>query len=253
MTKLLIPFLLFLQVFMLASCSSDEPTDNRFVVDGELAKLYTGSYIEAFPTSSLPGGEYHYTEAHTLLNEAVPFEYIAGKESTTVYDQVTKATLTFNLLFASKSAELEIDSIGERNIITIVSFTKTYQYTPGKYTIASRQHRGYAIEYNVSSDKIQVNYVDSQGNAYGTKEILYSLNNYKREDTEQISATSAQVPFKSKYKGKFKVTCDEIATMSNDDFSFEFNPINGKLKELKPELRDLLELEISDQWLVPSE
>lgn len=238
---------------MLASCSSDEPNDNRFVVDGELATLYTGSYMIAFPPSSIPGGEYYNSEALTLLHDAVTFETISGKENTKVHDQVTYANLTLNLLFASKSAELEIDSIGERNVTTIVSFTKTYQYTPGTYTIASQQHQGYSIEYIVDSNKIQATYKDSQGNSYGPTETLYTLTDYKRENTEQVKETTAQLPFKSKYKGKFKVVCTDIATMSNDEFTFEFNPINGKLKEIKPEIRDLLELEISDQWLVPSE
>lgn len=253
MNKLFISFLFFLQVIILASCSSDEPNDNRFVVDGELATLYTGSYMETFPTSSIPGGEFHNSEVLTLLHDAVPFEIIAGKENTKVYDQVTNAELTFNLLFASKTAELEIDSIGDRNVTTIISFTKTYQYTPGTYTIASQQHQGYSIEYIVSNDKIQASYKDSQGNSYGTTGTLYTLADYKREDTEQVSETTAQLPFKSKYKGKFKVVCTDIATMSNDDFTFEFNPISGKLKEIKPEIRDLLDLEVSDQWLVPSE
>lgn len=253
MYKFLVPFFLFLQIFLLASCSSDEPNDNRFVVDGELATLYTGSYMEAFPPTSMPGGESLNSEVHTLLHDAVSFETIAGKENTAVYDQVIKSTLTFNLLFASKTAELEIDSIGERNVTTIVSFTETFRYTPGKYTIASRQRQGYSIEYIVSSDKIQVTYVDSQGNPCSSTETLYALDDYKRVNTEQISKTTSQLPFKSKYKGKFKVTCTDIATMANDDFIFEFNPVNGKLKEIKPEIRDLLELEISDQWLMPSE
>ncbi len=54
MNKITIPILLLLQVIILASCSSDEPNDNRFVVDGELATLYTGSYMVAFPSSSIP-------------------------------------------------------------------------------------------------------------------------------------------------------------------------------------------------------
>lgn len=252
MKKLIITFLSFLQVVLFASCSSDEPNDNRFVVDGELATLYTGSYMEIFPTTSFPGGEFYSSEVHTLLHDAVPYETIAGKENTKVYEQVTKATLTFNLLFTSKSADLEIDSIGERNMTTIVSFTKTYQYTPGTYTITSQQHQGYSIQYIVSSDRIQVTYIDSQGNPYGS-ETLYTLVDYKRENTEQVSETTSQLPFKTKYKGKFRVVCTDIATMSNDDFTFEFNPVNGKLKETKPEIRDLLELEISEQFLVPAE
>lgn len=243
MKQFIIQFLFVISVLVLWSCSSEE-VPGRLEIDGEPATLYTGVYGYMLPGTSVP--ETTYSEEWTLLHDAVPVEVIAGKERTSDKREVIDANLTFNLVFSSKSAELEIDSVGHEIVVTTTTFTETYRYTPGLYNTPSRQHTGYTIHYGVGEDKIEVQYLDEGGDPMGETKILCALSDFKREDTRTVSTTVAELPFNSKYRGKFVVQCRDVTVLVNDDFTFEFNTASGQLNELKPEQKELLQLAISN-------
>lgn len=241
---------MLLFIIVLASCSQQEPNDDHFVLDGEIATLYTGSFFEAYPTSPIELDPL--PEPLTLLHDVVSFEIVDGKEETRISDHIDWVKLTFNLFFTKKAAEMEIDSIGELTRTTVVAFTRTYKYTPGVYRASSQHQQDLTLVYQVSENRIDFAYVDANNLSVLPMSKLYTLDNYTRKAMQQTSET-AQIPFATKYKGRFNVKFTDVATMENEGFIFEFNPLSGWLKEVEPINRDLLKLEVSDQKLIPTE
>lgn len=242
MNKLYIASLL--SVCLSAIACSNESHDSPLVIDGETATLYIGEYMEITPADNIIEEQVPSDERITLLSDAVPTQKMNHIQSETQEIKDNHFSIAINLLFASRTALLDIDSLCYKHEVYNTYNVTEYEYTPGVYTINSRINSNYSIKYNVTSESIHATYIYNETNkTVSSPMLIYELTDGARQAKEVVETRNSESKaYTAKYSGKLKVTCTDIAIMQNDDFTFAFDPATGKLQELQPENKEIGDL-----------
>jgi len=250
MNKLFV-IILTLACMLAAACDRDNKPGNTFVIDGEPAKLYVGHYTEITPSDIPIGDKILSNETIVLLPEAVPTKKTSTIEYETLEVKDNRFSLTINLLFTSEAALLEVDSLCYKHEVYNTYDDAEYEYAPGTYTTGSRINPSRTIRYDVTPQSIYATYIDNTTQAEGPSALIYILTDGVRHEKEIIKTTASESEsYTAEYSGKFKVACTDIATMQNEDFTFEFDPLSGMLKEIEPENKEIGNLEPASERVV---
>ncbi len=238
---------------LITACDCGKEHDTDFVIDGQPAKLYVGRYMAIAPSGTIAGDKILSDERIVLLPEAVPTKKTNNIKYETLKVKEDRFSLAINLFFTYKTALLEVDSLCYSHDVYNTYNAAEYEYTPGTYVTDSQMLPGCTIRYDVTPESIHVTYINNATQAASPSVLVYELTDGIRHAKEIVKTTTSESePYTARYSGRFNVVdYTGIATMQNDDFTFEFDPVSGMFKETEPENEEIGDLEPAAEKIVP--